>query len=63
MDRLMALADRSPFIGEVRGRGLLLYPAGWDGQVLRVIPPLTVTADELDAGLTILEETVQHLAA
>jgi 4-aminobutyrate aminotransferase len=95
MARLMTLADRSPFIGDVRGkglmiglefvdpdqggapagaparrvlegclgRGLLLYPAGWAGHVLRVIPPLTVTAQELDEGLTILEDVVRSLAA
>jgi 4-aminobutyrate aminotransferase len=44
-------------------RGLLLYPAGYAGHVLRVIPPLTVTAAELDEGLTILETVVRGLDA
>jgi len=94
MARLRALAERSPFIGEVRGkglmigvefvdpahdgapggdivrrvleaclrRGLILYPAGHAGHVLRFIPPLTVTREQLDLGLAILEETVGALS-
>lgn len=43
-------------------RGLILYPAGRLGHVLRVIPPLTVTREELDEGLSILSEVVESLA-
>ncbi len=95
MERLGALAARSPYVGDVRGkglmigvefvdpdrdgapagpvvrrllelcleRGLLLYPAGLDGHVLRISPPLNLTAAELDRGLSILEESVAALPA
>ncbi len=93
MARLGELARRSPFIGDVRGkglmiglefvdpaadgapngvavrsvlegclrRGLLLYPAGQSGHVLRLTPPLTVSREELDEGLSILSEVVATL--
>lgn len=43
-------------------RGLILYPAGTFGQVVRFIPPLTVSESELERGLTILAEAVAELA-
>src|SRR5688572_2377165 len=39
-------------------RGLLLLACGLHGNVLRLLPPLTVTDDELDRGLRILEESL-----
>ena len=39
-------------------RGLLLLSCGLYGNVLRLLPPLTVTDDELDRGLTMLEESL-----
>jgi 4-aminobutyrate aminotransferase/(S)-3-amino-2-methylpropionate transaminase len=39
-------------------RGLLLLSCGLYGNVLRLLPPLTVTDDELDRGLALLEESL-----
>ena len=39
-------------------RGLLLLACGLYGNVLRLLPPLTVTDDELDRGLALLEESL-----
>ena len=39
-------------------RGLLLLSCGLDGNVLRLLPPLTVTDDELGRGLALLEESL-----
>jgi 4-aminobutyrate aminotransferase/(S)-3-amino-2-methylpropionate transaminase len=39
-------------------RGLLLIPAGAHGNILRVLVPLTITDDELERGMRILEEAV-----
>ena len=38
-------------------RGLLLLSCGLYGNVIRLLPPLTVTDDELDRGLELLEES------
>jgi 4-aminobutyrate aminotransferase len=39
---------------ETRRRGLLVGKGGLHGNVLRIAPPLTLTADEADEGLEIL---------
>jgi 4-aminobutyrate aminotransferase-like enzyme len=39
-------------------RGLLLLSCGLHGNVLRLLPPLTVTDEELDRGLSILDEAL-----
>lgn len=39
-------------------RGLILYPAGTSDQVVRFIPPLNVTADEVTQALDIVGETL-----
>jgi 4-aminobutyrate aminotransferase/(S)-3-amino-2-methylpropionate transaminase len=41
-----------------RQRGVLVLPAGRDGNVLRVLSPLVISDDELDRGLTAIEEAV-----
>ena len=44
-------------------RGLLLLSCGIDGNVIRLIPPLTIPESELDAGLDILEAAMRAEAA
>ena len=39
-------------------RGLLLLACGMYGNVIRLLPPLTIDADELEDGLTLLEESL-----
>jgi 4-aminobutyrate aminotransferase-like enzyme len=39
-------------------RGLLLLACGLHGNVLRLLPPLTVTDEELERGLALLEESL-----
>ncbi|MGH3133488.1 MAG: aspartate aminotransferase family protein [Gaiellaceae bacterium] len=39
-------------------RGLVLLSCGLYGNVIRLLPPLTIAPDELDEGLAILEESV-----
>ena len=43
-------------------RGLLLLACGLYGNVLRLLPPLNVTDEELERGLAVLEESL-HAAA
>lgn len=39
--------------------GLLVGPCGVDGQVVKLIPPLTISDDDLEEGLQILERAVK----
>ena len=39
-------------------RGLVIETAGIDGQVLKLLPPLTVTDEELKRGLSIIEDAL-----
>lgn len=43
---------------EAFGRGLIIETSGASGQVLKLLPPLTITPAELDAGLDIIEASV-----
>jgi diaminobutyrate-2-oxoglutarate transaminase len=43
-------------------QGLLIETCGAEGQVLKLLPPLTVTDDELDRAVTILSAAVQRWA-
>ena len=57
------LAERSPdpakaVTAAARERGLILLACGLYGNVLRLLPPLSATDEELEQGLTILEEAL-----
>jgi diaminobutyrate-2-oxoglutarate transaminase len=42
--------------------GLLLETSGPESEVVKLLPPLTVSADELDEGLRILARSVRETA-
>jgi 4-aminobutyrate aminotransferase-like enzyme len=44
-------------------KGLLLLACGLDGNVIRLLPPLTATDEELERGLTLLEEALDDAGA
>jgi 4-aminobutyrate aminotransferase/(S)-3-amino-2-methylpropionate transaminase len=59
----LELAEQSPELAqrvtaEAFDRGLLLLSCGLYGNVIRLLPPLTVSDDELERGLTLLEESL-----
>ena len=47
----------APLIDACRERGVLVISAGAD--VLRMAPPLIITAEEIDQGLAVLLEVLQ----
>jgi 4-aminobutyrate aminotransferase len=56
-------AERTPdraqgVVAAAYDRGLILLSCGLYGNVIRLLAPLTITADELDEGLAILEESL-----
>ncbi len=46
---------------ECLAKGLLLVSCGTHGNVIRLMPPLTITSDELNSGLDTLITVCQHL--
>jgi 4-aminobutyrate aminotransferase len=61
--RALELTEQSPALaGAVTAaafeRGLLLLSCGTYGNVLRLLPPLTIATDELERGLELLEESL-----
>jgi len=64
----LELAERSPDLAKAvtsaaREKGLILLSCGLYGNVLRLLPPLSATDDELERGLAILEEALGHASA
>lgn len=43
-------------------KGVLFYLCGNVGEVIRMIPPLTVTKEQIDDGLAVLEEAIAELS-
>jgi 4-aminobutyrate aminotransferase / (S)-3-amino-2-methylpropionate transaminase / 5-aminovalerate transaminase len=56
VERNAAAAKR--VLERARERGLVLLSCGLDGNVIRLLPPLSATDDELERGLAILEESL-----
>jgi 4-aminobutyrate aminotransferase-like enzyme len=59
----LELVDRAPdraqaVVSAAYERSLLLLACGLYGNVIRLLPPLTISDDELDEGLTLLEEAL-----
>lgn len=44
-------------------RGLLIETCGRSGEVLKMLPPLTIKDDELDAGMAALEESIAQVSS
>jgi acetylornithine aminotransferase len=56
---LTTLISASNLVKQAIAAGLLLVPAG--AQVVRFVPPLTITADEIDTALELLQQALQAL--
>ena len=64
----LELAERSPEQARdvtvaAREQGLLLLSCGLYGNVIRLLPPLTATDEELERGLSILESSLAAASA
>jgi 4-aminobutyrate aminotransferase/(S)-3-amino-2-methylpropionate transaminase len=65
--RALELAEQSPdrakaTVEAAFDAGLLLLACGLHGNVIRLLPPLTIADDELDEGLRLLEEALDAAA-
>jgi 4-aminobutyrate aminotransferase len=67
---MLALELRDPTPAAAKGttmaafdKGLLLLACGLDGNVIRLLPPLTATDEELERGLALLEEALGDAGA
>jgi 4-aminobutyrate aminotransferase-like enzyme len=47
-------------VAAARARGLLLLTCGLDGNVIRLLPPLTISDEDAAAGLDILEAALRE---
>ncbi|XVQ13924.1 diaminobutyrate--2-oxoglutarate transaminase [Spirillospora sp. CA-255316] len=61
---VMRDAEAAPRVcAEAFGRGLLMETSGPEGEVVKLLPPLTTTEAELDQGLEIIAESVRAVRA
>lgn len=51
-------AAAKKFLNECLSRGLLMYPCGLYGQVVRLAPPLNVTRQQIDEAMSIADESL-----
>jgi len=58
-----ASSETADIVRLARERGLLLFPAGTYGNVLRFLMPLTTPPDVLDEGLDVLEPVLRQVTA
>lgn len=68
MEFIVPGTDREPnpnaakkVLNESLSRGLLMYPCGMRGQVIRVAPPLNVTREQADQAMNILDQSIATL--
>jgi len=68
MEFIMPGTDRQPnaaaakkTLNESLARGLLMYPCGLNGQVIRLAPPLIITQEHVDKAMNILDESLKSL--
>ena len=58
----MELSEGAPeIVARCLGNGVLVLTAGANGQVLRLLPPLVMTDEQLDSALDIVEEAVDFV--
>jgi 4-aminobutyrate aminotransferase / (S)-3-amino-2-methylpropionate transaminase / 5-aminovalerate transaminase len=57
-----ATAETAEIVRIARERGLLLFPAGTYGNVIRFLMPLTTSLDVLDEGLDVFEAVLRQVA-
>jgi 4-aminobutyrate aminotransferase/(S)-3-amino-2-methylpropionate transaminase len=58
-----ATTETSDIVRLARERGLLLFPAGTYGNVIRLLMPLITPLDILDEGLDVFEQVLRQVAA
>ena len=57
-DREPNAAAAKKFLTESLERGMLMYPCGLYGQVVRIAPPLTVTRKQIDEAINIANQSL-----